>query len=73
MKISEPDKNLIDGSKFRIAIIVSNNVIGIVIKIVELAFSDRRNKIATIMAKNNPNHMLSLTLFIASPTKSAWL
>ena len=46
-------------------------VTGIVIKIVALAFNDRKKMMATTMAKANPIHKLSVTLFTESFTKSA--
>ena len=43
-------------------IAVSPRVTGIVIKIVALALADFKNKMATIIANNNPSNKLSLTL-----------
>ena len=50
---------------------VNPKVTGIIIKIVALALTDFRKKIATIMAKNNPISKLSVTLLTASFTKLA--
>ena len=46
-------------------------MMGIVINITELDFKERKNKIATKIAKPNPIHKLSVTLLIESCTKSA--
>ncbi len=48
-------------------------VTGMVIRIVRLAFSDRRNITATKMASASPIQRLSVTLFTEVFTKSAWI
>ena len=51
--------------------IVSIRVIGMVIKMLRLALAERKNKIATKIARARPIQRLSVTLRTASLTKSA--